>query len=138
MKKLMSLTVVALVAASAATASFAQTGVDYPRKTIKIVVPFPAGGTSDVLARMVGQKLTAAWGQPVIIDNRSGANGNIGADLVAKAEPDGYTLLLMDMGNLTLSPSLYPKLPFNPMKDLAPVTMLAFSPHLLVTTTALP
>jgi tripartite-type tricarboxylate transporter receptor subunit TctC len=101
-------------------------------------VPFPAGGTSDVLARMVGKKLTDAWGQPVLVDNRSGANGNIGADLVAKSEPDGYTLLLMDMGNLTISPSLYPKLPFNPQKDLAPVTMLAYSPHLLVTSPSLP
>jgi tripartite-type tricarboxylate transporter receptor subunit TctC len=139
MKKIVSLTVAACWAISLATASFAQTGgADYPRKPIKIIVPFPAGGTSDVLARMVGQKLTTAWGQPVIVDNRSGANGNIGADLVAKADPDGYTLLLMDMGNLTLSPSLYPKLPFSPVKDLAPVTMLAFSPHLLVTNPALP
>jgi tripartite-type tricarboxylate transporter receptor subunit TctC len=111
---------------------------DYPKQPIKIVVPFPAGGTSDVLARMVGQKLTEAWGQPVIIDNRTGANGNIGADFVAKSKPDGYTLVLMDMGNLTLSPGLYPKLPFNPLTDFAPVTMLAYSPHLLVVSNKLP
>jgi len=115
----------------------AQTG-NYPNQPIKIVVPFPAGGTSDVLARMVGQKLTEAWGQPVIIDNRTGANGNIGADFVAKSKPDGYTLVLMDMGNLTLSPGLYPKLPFNPLTDFSPVTMLAYSPHLLVTNNKLP
>lgn len=134
------------VAAIAAVCAFASTSValaqdaasNYPVKPIKIVVPFPAGGTSDVLARMVGQKLTEAWGQSVIVDNRPGANGNIGADQVAKAEPDGYTLLLMDMGNLTISPSLYPKLPFNPMVNLMPVSMLAYSPHMLVTSTTLP
>ncbi|SNT23965.1 Tripartite-type tricarboxylate transporter, receptor component TctC [Noviherbaspirillum humi] len=141
MNNLRRLTLATCIAVSLAAfttqAAFAQT-TDYPKKPIKIVVPFPAGGTSDVIARMVGQKLTEAWGQPVIIDNRAGANGNIGADLVAKSEPDGYTLVLMDMGNLTLSPTLYPKLPFNPLKDLAPVTMLAFSPHILVTTNSLP
>jgi tripartite-type tricarboxylate transporter receptor subunit TctC len=134
------------LAAIAAVCTFASASValaqnapsNYPSKPIKIIVPFPAGGTSDVLARMVGQKLTEAWGQPVIVDNRPGANGNIGADLVAKAEPDGYTLLLMDMGNLTISPTLYPKLPFNPMLHLTPVTMLAYSPHLLVTNSSLP
>ena len=110
----------------------------YPKKPIRIIVPFPAGGTSDVLARMVGQKLTEAWGQPVIVDNRAGANGNIGADLVAKAEPDGYTLLLMDVGNLSISPTLYPKLPFSPTTNLTPVTMLAYSPHLLVTYPGVP
>lgn len=127
---------VALLSNGAAVAQDAATA--YPKKPIKIVVPFPAGGTSDVLARMIGQKLAEAWGQPVIVDNRSGANGNIGADLVAKAEPDGYTLLLMDIGNLSISPTLYPKLPFSPTKNLTPVTMLAYSPHLLVTYPGLP
>jgi tripartite-type tricarboxylate transporter receptor subunit TctC len=138
MKKLISLALAACFGAALTAPAAAQSAADYPKKSIKIVVPFPAGGTSDVLARLVGQKLTAAWGQPVVIDNRSGANGNIGADSVAKSDPDGYTLLLMDMGNLTLSPTLYPKLPFSPVKDLAPVTMLAYSPHLLVTSNSLP
>lgn len=139
MKKFTLAAIAAVCTFTAASAAFAQSApANYPGKPIKIVVPFPAGGTSDVLARMVGQKLTEAWGQPVIVDNRPGANGNIGADLVAKAEPDGYTLLLMDMGNLTISPSLYPKLPFNPMVNLTPVGMLAYSPHLLVTSAALP
>ena len=127
---------VAVLNTGAAVAQDAATA--YPKKPIKIVVPFPAGGTSDVLARMIGQKLAEAWGQPVIVDNRSGANGNIGADLVAKAEPDGYTHLLMDIGNLSISPTLYPKLPFSPTKNLTPVTMLAYSPHLLVTYPGLP
>ncbi|MDB5759042.1 MAG: hypothetical protein JWM30_2331 [Burkholderia sp.] len=125
-----------MLAAGQAGAQDAAAG--YPKKPIRIIVPFPAGGTSDVLARMMGQKLNEAWGQPVIVENRAGANGNIGADLVAKSEPDGYTLLLMDVGNLAISPTLYPKLPFSPTTNLTPVTMLAYSPHLLVTYPGLP
>lgn len=113
------------------------TAQTWPAKPIKIVVPFPAGGTSDVLARLIGQKLTDAWGQAVVVDNKPGSSGNLGADLVAKAPPDGYTLLLMDVGNLAISPSLY-KLPFNVATDFAPVTMVAYSPHLLVTSSAVP
>jgi tripartite-type tricarboxylate transporter receptor subunit TctC len=104
----------------------------WPSKPIRIVVPNGAGGTSDILARTLGQKLTEAWGQPVLVDNRPGANGNIGAEIVARAPPDGYTLMLHDVGNLTISPSLYPNLAFDPAKDLAPVTMITYSPHLLV------
>ena len=128
----------AVTVAMSAAAAAQPADAGYPKQGIKIIVPFPAGGTSDVLARIVGQKLTEAWGQTVVIDNRPGANGNIGADLAAKSKPDGYTLLLMDMGNLTLSPGLYPKLPFSPLTDLAPVTMLAYSPHLLVVSNKLP
>lgn len=105
--------------------------VAYPVKPIKIIVPFPAGGTSDVLARLIGQKMGDSLGQPVIVDNKPGSSGNLGADFVAKSAPDGYTLALMDVGNLAISPSLY-KLPFNVMKDFAPVAMVAYSPHLLV------
>jgi tripartite-type tricarboxylate transporter receptor subunit TctC len=101
----------------------------YPSKPIRIVVPFPAGGTSDVLARLVGQKLTESWGQPVVVDNKPGSNGNLGADWVAKSAPDGHTLVLMDVGNLVISPALY-KLPFNVLNDFAPVGMVAYSPHL--------
>jgi tripartite-type tricarboxylate transporter receptor subunit TctC len=139
MKRFISLFATACLGLLSAAPALAQdAAAAYPKKPIKIVVPFPAGGTSDVLARMVGQKLTEAWGQPVVVDNRSGANGNIGADLVAKSDPDGYTLLLMDVGNLAISPTLYPKLPFNPTVHLAPVTMLAYSPHLLVVNPGLP
>ena len=102
------LTTACLGILSAGQASAQDATAGYPKKPIRIIVPFPAGGTSDVLARMVGQKLNEAWGQPVIVENRAGANGNIGADLVAKSEPDGYTLLLMDVGNLAISPTLYP------------------------------
>jgi len=109
----------------------------WPTKPIKIVVPFPAGGTSDVLARLVGQKMSENWGQPVVVENRPGSNGNLGADAVSKSAPDGYTLVLMDVGNLAISPSLY-KLPFNVEKDFAPVAMVGYSPHLLVVSTKIP
>ena len=126
------------LAALLACSAQAQTAVaPYPGKPIKIVVPFPAGGTSDVLARLIGQKMTESWGQPVVIDNKPGSSGNLGADLVAKASPDGYTLVLMDVGNLVISPSLF-KLPFTVEKDFAPVAMVAYSPHLLAVSTQVP
>src|SRR5512134_651170 len=103
----------------------------YPNKPIRIVVPYAAGGTSDILARQIGPKLTEAWGQPVVVENRPGANGNVGADYVAKSAPDGYTLLLTDLGGLVISASVYPKLPFNPSKDFSPVVMVSYSPHVL-------
>jgi len=110
---------------------------NYPAKPIKIVVPFPAGGTSDVLARLIGQKMTESWGQPVVVENKPGSSGNLGADAVAKSAPDGYTLVLMDVGNLVISPALF-KLPFNVEKDFAPVAMVAYSPHLLAVSTKVP
>lgn len=112
-------------------------GAAWPSKPIKIVVPFPAGGTSDVLARLFGQKMSETWGQPVVVDNKPGSSGNLGADLVAKAAPDGYTFALMDVGNLVISPALY-KLPFQVEKDFAPVAMVAYSPHLLAVSTRVP
>src|SRR5712671_4452232 len=117
------------------TASLAQT---YPSKPVRIIVPYPAGGTSDILARTIGQRLSESFGQPVIVENKPGANGNVGADLVAKAPADGYTLLLADIGALVISPSVYPALPFDPVKDFAPVTMVAYSPHILVVNPAVP
>ena len=118
--------------------AMAQSGAGaYPSKPIKIIVPFPAGGTSDVLARLLGQKMTEAWGQSVVVENRPGASGNLGADAGAKSAPDGYTLVLMDVGNLVISPALY-KLPFNVLTDFAPVAMVGYSPHLLVVSTKIP
>ena len=122
--------------ALAATATFAQAQT-WPTKPPTIVVPFPAGGTSDVLARLIGLKLSESLGQPVVVDNKPGSSGNLGADTVAKSAPDGYTLLLTDVGNLSIAPSLY-KLPFNLETDFAPVTMVAYSPHLLVTSSQVP
>ena len=111
-----------------AAGAFAQS---YPTKPIRIVVPYAAGGTSDILARQIGPELNKAWGQAVVVENKPGANGNVGADFVAKSAPDGYTLLLTDLGGLVISASVYPKLPFNPSKDFSPVVMVSYSPHVL-------
>jgi tripartite-type tricarboxylate transporter receptor subunit TctC len=110
----------------------------WPAKPIRIVVPYPPGGSSDIIARSISQPLSEALKQSVIVENRAGANGNLGADLVSKASPDGYTLLLCDVGALAISPSVYTKLPFDPSKDLRGVTMLAYSPHLLVVHPSVP
>ena len=108
----------AMALAGAGAAAAAQA---YPHKTIRMIVPFPAGGPTDVIARAVGQKLTESTGQAVVIDNRGGSGGNIGADLAAKAAPDGYTVLMAIVTH-AINPSLYSKLPFDPLKDFAPIT----------------
>ena len=113
-------------------------GQAYPARPIRVIVPYPPGGTSDILARSLGDKLGAALGQPIVVENKPGANGNVGADLVAKAPPDGYTLLLADIGALVISPSVYPTLPFDPARDFAPVTLVAYSPHILVVNPSVP
>lgn len=113
-------------------ASGVQAADAWPAKPVRIVVPYPPGGSSDIIARSISQPLSAALGQPVIVENKPGANGNLGADFVAKSQPDGYTLLLCDVGALAISPSVYTRLAFDPSKDLRGVTMLAYSPHLLV------
>ena len=110
----------------------------YPSKPIRMVVPYAAGGTSDILARQIGPKLSEAWGQPIIVENKPGANGNVGADFVAKSAPDGYTLLLTDLGGLVISASVYPKLPFDPSKDFSPVAMVSYSPHVLAVHPSVP
>lgn len=103
----------------------------FPNKPLKIIVPYPPGGSSDIIARAISQPLSESLGQPVIVENRPGANGNLGADLVAKSAPDGHTVLLCDVGALAISPAVYTKLSFDPGKDLRGVTMLAYSPHML-------
>src|SRR6188768_1071288 len=123
-----------LLAAAAAVAapSLRAQSKGWPTKSLRIVVPYPPGGSSDIIARAISQPLSEALKQPVIVENRPGANGNLGADMVAKSAPDGYTILLCDVGALAISPSVYTKLSFDPSKDLRGVTMLAYSPHLLV------
>ena len=103
----------------------------WPAKPVRIIVPFSAGGSTDVVARMIGQKLSVLWGQPVVIENRAGAGGNLGADLVAKSQADGYTLL-MASGSITINPHIYKNMPFDTKKDLAPITKVASGPMLLV------
>ncbi|MEO8143096.1 MAG: tripartite tricarboxylate transporter substrate-binding protein, partial [Betaproteobacteria bacterium] len=127
----MNLKLVAAFAAAALLPAMPAQAQQFPNKPIRIVVPYAAGGTSDILARQIGPKLTEAWGQPIVVENRAGANGNVGAEFVAKSAPDGYTLLLTDLGGLVISASVYPKLPFNPSKDFSPVVMVSYSPHVL-------
>jgi tripartite-type tricarboxylate transporter receptor subunit TctC len=103
----------------------------YPNKPIRIVVPFAPGGSTDLLARRVGDKLAAAWGQPVVVDNRPGAGGTVGADFVAKSAPDGYTLLAGVTGSNAIAQALYPKLPYDVMKDFSPVSMIVSAPLVL-------
>ncbi len=110
----------------------------WPAKTIRIIVPYTPGGSSDIIARSISEQLAASLGQTVIVENKPGANGNTGTDLVAKSQPDGYTILLCDVGALAITPSVYTKLPFNPGKDLRGITMLAYSPHLLVVHPSVP
>ena len=117
----------AFLAAQFATPAVAQ---PYPAKPIRVIVPFPPGGTSDILTRLVGAKMTEAWGQQIIPDNRPGANGNIGVEATVRSAPDGYTLILMDVGALTISPSIF-KLPFDIHRDLTPVAMVSYSSHML-------
>ena len=119
----------------------ASTGVcaqAYPSRPIRFIVPFAPGGSTDTLARTLGTKLTEALGQQVVVDNRAGGNGNIGTDVVAHAVPDGYTILLGYIANLAIGPSLYAKLPYDPVKDFAPITLLAVAPNILVVHPSVP
>ncbi|QOL49041.1 Bug family tripartite tricarboxylate transporter substrate binding protein [Massilia litorea] len=121
-----------LATGALALAPFAAQAQAFPSKALTIVVPFSAGGTTDILARVVGQYMAKDLGQPVIIDNRAGAGGNIGAQMVARAAPDGYTLLMGTVGTHAINQSLYKKMPFDPIKDFAPITRVALVPNLLV------
>ena len=120
----------AVVAIAIAAPTNAQTS--YPNKPVRLVVPFPAGGTTDILARAAAQKLSEAWGQQVIVDNRPGAAGNIGAELVAKSAPDGYTLLMGTVGTHAINASLYSKMPYDHVKDFTPIVLVAGVPNVLV------
>ncbi|HUG25642.1 Bug family tripartite tricarboxylate transporter substrate binding protein [Piscinibacter sp.] len=107
-------------------------------KPVRIVVPYPPGGSSDIIARLISQPLSEALGQPVVIENRAGANGNLGTDAVVRSAPDGHTLLLCDVGALAITGSVYTKLPFDPSRHLSGVAMLAYSPHMLVVHPSVP
>jgi tripartite-type tricarboxylate transporter receptor subunit TctC len=104
----------------------------YPSKPIKIIVPFPVGGIADIYSRLVGNRWTELWGQPVLIENRTGAGGNIGADLVAKAAPDGYTIGIGSIGTHAVNVALFSKMPYDPVKDFAPIALLVDADGLLV------
>lgn len=110
----------------------------WPAKPIRLIVPYPPGGSSDIIARSIGKVMSQELGQPIVIDNKPGANGNLGAEFVARAQPDGYTWLLCDLGALAISPSVYTKLGFDPSRDLRGTAMLAYSPHMLVVHPSVP
>jgi putative tricarboxylic transport membrane protein len=119
-----------LAATFISTAAAAQTG--WPSKPIRLIAPFPPASTSDVIGRVLGQKMSQRLGQPVVVDNRVGASGNIGADAIAKAAPDGYTIGIVTSSTHAVAVSLSAKLPYDPIKDFTPITMLANSPYVLV------
>ena len=130
---------VALAATFAASAGsvIPASAQSFPNGPVRFIVPFAAGGTSDILARQIAPKLSEALGQAVLVENRAGANGNVGAEIVARATPDGQTLLLADLGAIAINPSVY-KQSYDPVRDLAGVTMVAYSPHLLVVHPSVP
>jgi tripartite-type tricarboxylate transporter receptor subunit TctC len=122
-----------IAAALFALALSAAAQAQYPNKPVKIIVPFAPGGNVDITARLVAPGLSEALGQPVVVENKPGAGGTIGADLVAKSPADGYTLLMGSNSTFSVAPSLYPKNPYNPLRDYAPVIMIASAPFVLVT-----
>ena len=131
-------TQLSFAAATAVLALFAATAIGqerYPSKPIRLVVPFPAGGSTDIIGRLLAQKLSERLGQSVIVDNRGGAGGTIGTDNAAKSPPDGYTLLLSTTSTLAVAPSAYSKLPYDPVRDFTPVSLVAITPYLLVVNT---
>ena len=138
---------VAALALFATTAAFmmipgqaacAQSLQSFPAKPVKLVVPFPPGGPLDAVGRAIADKLTQMWGQSVVVDNKPGAGGNIGADFVAKSPPDGYTVVMGALSTHAVNPSLYPKMPYDATRDFAPITLVAVTPNVLVVNPALP
>ncbi len=128
--------VAAMAAACAAGHPLLAHAQGYPARPLRIVVPFPPGGSTDLLARRIGEALSKSLGQPVVVENRPGAGGTTGADAVAKSAPDGYTLLMGVTGSNAIAASLYPKLPYNPLTDFAPITQVVSAPLVLVVSAA--
>ena len=128
----------AVAGSTAVSTVHAQVPAPFPAKPVRLVVPFPPGGPLDITGRAIAQKLSEAWGQSVVVDNRPGAGGNIGADLVAKSPPDGYTVVMGALSTHAVNPSLYPAMPYDAVKDFAPITLVAVTPNVLVVNPALP
>ncbi len=133
--RIMLCAVSAAVLAGFAASAIAQT---YPSRSIRFVVTFPPGGTTDILAREIGARMQESWKQTVVVDNRGGAGGNLGADIVAKAPPDGYTILLGTNGTHAINPSLYTKMPYDAIKDFAPITLIASVPNIFISHPSVP
>ena len=121
-----------IIFAALLSAAFSAAAQPYPAKPIRIIVPFPAGGIADLYARLIGTRVAEAWGQPVVVENRTGAGGNIGADAVAKSPPDGYTLAMGSLGTHAVNVSLFAKMPYDPVRDFAPIAHVLEAEGLLV------
>ena len=135
------LTIIASAAAAACACIAASPAVfsqAFPAKPARLVVPFPPGGPLDAVGRLLAQQLSERWGQSVVVENKAGAGGNVGADLVAKSPPDGYTVVMGALSTHAVNPSLYAKIPYDPQKDFAPITRVAVTPNVLVVNSALP
>lgn len=130
--------IVPLAAALFALTALPAAAQNWPTKPIRVIIPYPAGGTSDILARMIGPELTKAWGPQVIVDNRVGANGAIAMDITARSPADGNTSVLNDLGNVVISPAMYSKLPFDIIRDFTPIAMISYSAHVLATHPSVP
>jgi tripartite-type tricarboxylate transporter receptor subunit TctC len=128
----------AALAACLAASAGALAQASYPDHAVRIIVPFPPGGPADALARIVGEGLSATFGKPFVVENKAGAGGNIGMEQGARAAPDGYTLILAPVGNLTVAPALYSTLPYDPTRDFAPITVLASVPNVLIVHPSVP
>ena len=127
-----------LALALCATGAHAQGAADFPARPIRLVVPFPPGGATDIAARLIGERMSADWKQPVTVDNRPGAGGNIGADVVAKAAPDGYTLIVGVTGSHAINTSLYARMPYDPVKDFEAISQVAVVPNVVVVHPSVP
>ena len=127
-----------LVIGTAALIPVAATAQVFPAKAVRIIVPFSPGGATDIVTRLVAQKLSEVWGQQVVVDNRAGAGGNIGGELVARSAPDGYTIFMTSGSIITANQHIYKKMPFDPAKDLVPVTNVASGPQVLIVTPSFP
>lgn len=133
LKKLLAPLALATIALTAAGNAGAQANAqNFPNKPIHIIVTFTSGGAPDIIARLIGERMSADWGQSVIIDNKPGAGGNIGADFVAKSAPDGYNIVVGTVGTHSINGALYPKMPYDMVKDFSPITLLATTPNMLV------
>jgi tripartite-type tricarboxylate transporter receptor subunit TctC len=139
MNKINNLLHIVVIAVSAACSPvWAQSAASYPTKPVRFIAPFPPGGSTDLLARLVALKLSEAWGQQVIVENRGGAGGTIGVELAARAAPDGYTIVMGHVGTFGFNPTLYPKLSYDAIKDFAPITVLATVPNGMAVHPSLP
>lgn len=123
---------IAIILAAALVAAIPAAAQNFPTRPVRFIVPFAPGGNTDVQGRLIAQKLTEKWNQQVVVDNRAGAGGTLGVEMLAKAPADGYTIALASFGNILVGPSLFPRLPYDPLKDLAPVVLVSQPPGLLV------